>query len=635
MSQAGNIKGSPGSSGFVPSRASGDGSPGRGDRPGMEREERTRIGRSPLDMGRGDRPGVEREERTRIGRSPLDPGTTTSGGRPAPEGESPRTNGPRETKGGGIDFSQDELMPRETPRTERPREGKSAEVFESSPSTDRPRTRGRTEEGGAHGSDFESSRPSGERPQVPTRARDAADASSGEFDAPPELGAPAERPQVPTRARDAADASSGEFDVPHDVDDPWASAERPQVPTRTRDAADVSSGGFDVPRELEEPRAPGGRPQVPDQPRSAEDAASGFEAPSDLGTPEAPPRGPGRGRGADGQSTGVFEAPRGEAGSRTVRGDRLPNADTLFESRPSTRSGGRPALPSSEPGSQAASTTGLPGARGEVASLEELLPDLSGIVGQEALAEHFAENLLLLPPRQSPASRSLRLWAMFTAYAEANARNPMGQTPAGRQAFAETLIANGFAALRDVRTGRDGVEVALELLDAPSLEEFHAQLDQVHMEPGLERLPTEVSLPVAEEPRTPEQPEARKEAAARQAQAQGQRGPEQKEKEAERAPPTAGQAGVQASGTQQAQALAAGPLAPRDPRQEWEEEKKERERRGTNKRLGPQLLWSVLHELRASPEDSAVLKEKWSQLAFGAVVCLMGAALLVAMLASL
>ncbi|WP_155893444.1 hypothetical protein [Cystobacter fuscus] len=629
MSQAGNIKGSPGSSGFVPSRASGNGSPGRGDRPGMG-EERTRIGRSPLDTGRGDKPGMG-EERTRIGRSPLDPGTTTSGGRPAPEGESPRTGGPRETKGGGIDFSQDELMPRETPRTERPREGKSAEVFESSPSTERPRTRGRTEEGGARGSDFENSRPSGERPQVPTRARDAADASSGEFDAPPELGEPAERPQVPTRARDAAEASSGEFDVPHDVDDPWASAERPQVPTRTRDAAEASSGGFDVPRELEDPRAPGGRPQVPGQPRSAEDAASGFEAPSDLGTPEAPPRGPGRGRGADGQSTGVFGAPRGEQGTQTVRGERLPGAGTLFESRPSTRSGGRPALPASEPGSPAASPTGLPGARGEV-SLEELLPDLSGLVGQEALAEHFAENLLLLPPRQSPASRSLRLWAMFSAYAEANARNPMGQTPAGRQAFAETLAANGFAALRDVRTGRDGVEVALELLDAPSLEEFHAQLDQVHMEPGLERLPTEVSLPVAEERRTPEQPEARKEAAARQP--QGQRVSEQKEKEVDRSPPAAGQAGVQAAGTQQPQALAPGLLAPRDPRQQWEEEK-ERERRGTNKRLGPRMLWSVLHSLRASPEDSAVLKEKWSQLAFGAVVCLMGAALLVAMLVSL
>ncbi|OJH42229.1 hypothetical protein [Cystobacter ferrugineus] len=598
----------------------------------MEREERTRIGRSPLDTGRGDRPGMEREERTRIGRAPLDPGTTTSGGRPAAEGESPRTGGPRETKGGGIDFSQDELMPRESPRTERPREGKSAEVFESSPSTERPRTRGRTEEGG-RGSDFESSRPSGERPQVPTRARDAADASSGEFDAPQELGTPAERPQVPARARDAADASSGEFDVPHDVDDPWASAERPQVPTRTRDAAEASSGGFDVPREPEEPRAPGGRPQGPGQPRSAEDAASGFEAPSDLGSPEAPPRGPGRGRGADGQSTGVFGAPRGEEGNRTVRGERLPSAGTLFESRPSTRPGGHPSLPASGPGSPAASTTGLPGARSEVASLEELLPDLSGILDQEALAEHFAENLLLLPPRQSPASRSLRLWAMFTAYAEANAKNPMGQTAAGRQAFAETLTANGFAALRDVRTGRDGVEVALELLDAPSLEEFHEQLGQVHMEPGPERLPTEVSLPVAEEHRTPEQPEARKEAAARQP--QGQRVLDAKEKEADRSPVPAGQAGVQAASTQQPQALAPGMLAPRDPRQEWEEEKKERDRRGTNKRLGPNMLWSVLHELRASPEDSAVLKEKWSQLAFGAVVCLLGAALLVAMLASL
>ncbi|HEY9016063.1 MAG TPA: hypothetical protein VIM84_13500, partial [Gemmatimonadales bacterium] len=59
------------------------------------------------------------------------------------------------------------------------------------------------------------------------------------------------------------------------------------------------------------------------------------------------------------------------------------------------------------------------------------------------------------------------------------------------------------------------------------------------------------------------------------------------------------------------------------------------ERRGTNKRLGPHMLWNFLHRFRDPPELSAVEREKWSQMAFGAILALVGAALLVAMLASL
>ncbi|WNG51053.1 hypothetical protein F0U60_48195 [Archangium minus] len=59
------------------------------------------------------------------------------------------------------------------------------------------------------------------------------------------------------------------------------------------------------------------------------------------------------------------------------------------------------------------------------------------------------------------------------------------------------------------------------------------------------------------------------------------------------------------------------------------------ERRGSSRRLGPHMLWNALHGLRDSPEDSSLLQEKWSQVAFGAVIALAGAALLVGMLASL
>ncbi|PTL82979.1 hypothetical protein [Vitiosangium sp. GDMCC 1.1324] len=60
-----------------------------------------------------------------------------------------------------------------------------------------------------------------------------------------------------------------------------------------------------------------------------------------------------------------------------------------------------------------------------------------------------------------------------------------------------------------------------------------------------------------------------------------------------------------------------------------------RERRGTHKRLGANMFWNALHGLRDSPEDSAVLQEKWSQVAFGAIIALAGAALTVTLLANL
>lgn len=59
------------------------------------------------------------------------------------------------------------------------------------------------------------------------------------------------------------------------------------------------------------------------------------------------------------------------------------------------------------------------------------------------------------------------------------------------------------------------------------------------------------------------------------------------------------------------------------------------ERRSSHRRLGPHMMWNALHGLRDSPEDSSLLQEKWSQVAFGAIIALAGSALLVGMLASL
>ncbi len=55
----------------------------------------------------------------------------------------------------------------------------------------------------------------------------------------------------------------------------------------------------------------------------------------------------------------------------------------------------------------------------------------------------------------------------------------------------------------------------------------------------------------------------------------------------------------------------------------------------TNKRLGLNMLWNVLHRSRDNPEDSALAQEKWDRVTFGAMLALIGIALLVIVLVNL
>jgi hypothetical protein len=261
------------------------------------------------------------------------------------------------------------------------------------------------------------------------------------------------------------------------------------------------------------------------------------------------------------------------------------------------------------------------------------------------------------------SERAARLWAFFLAYAEANAKDPAGQSAAGRERFQEVLTQHGFGALQDAATGRDGVQVALELLEARSPEELQARLAGVHIEPGPELLPSEVSLPV-EQPAVPH-PEARAEAPEqrttlpelpvteppaspehpeRHFDAKPERTPPQRkgaepavfdQKEPEQLAVTHPQTSAPPPGVlvpqpgvlaRAGQGVALNPEDVAEPG---------RERRGTHKRLGPHMLWNALHGLRDSPEDSSVLQAEWGKVAFGAIIALAGAALLVAMLASL
>ncbi len=333
---------------------------------------------------------------------------------------------------------------------------------------------------------------------------------------------------------------------------------------------------------------------------------------------------------------------RGEARSGRARDAN----GTRFDKPPSARTGERPRLPARHT-MEAPLLTDLlvpvptPGdpevhEGAEARPLGELLPTFSEPIGEESLAHHFAEELRFLgaelrPSRLAPSERAERLWSFFLAYAEANAKDPAGQSEAGRELFREALTEHGFAGLREANTGRDGVAVALEMLEAQSPEALHEKLAGVRIEPGPERFSSEVSLPVVEEHSSRPLQETKAQPL---------------ESEATRAvldqteqpllPP------LQTGGPQQG-VMVPGMLPPHlrpvageglEPNPD-EVPVSGHAQRGTNKRLGSHMVWNFLHRFRDPPELSAVEREKWSQVAFGAILALVGAALLLAMLVSL
>ncbi|HEX5752809.1 MAG TPA: hypothetical protein VFZ09_41780 [Archangium sp.] len=389
---------------------------------------------------------------------------------------------------------------------------------------------------------------------------------------------------------------------------------------RVRD--DRSAGRFEGPEGQERPRSTGERPRL------------GTGERPQLGTGERPRL---RTRTQEGAEPGNrFENP---ASRRTSERPRLPERRPVEIPRQ-----GAEAIPVPVSTPEGAETTG------DVKPLEDLLPAFSESIGQESLAHHFSEELRFLgaelrPSRLPPGERAARLWAFFLAYAEANARDPAGQSQAGRERFREVLTEHGFSGLYDVNTGRDGVEVALELLKAQTPEELKRKLADVRIEPRPETLPSEVSIPVeqhtaplehpaVEHPATPEQKAHAFESAAErpvQQPKQEQAGFDQKEQLA----PLALQTNTAPQGVVQPPVPGLKGRTDLEGSPNPEDELARRDRHGTNKRLGPHMLWNALHGFRDSPEDTALKREQWSQLAFGAIIGLVGAALLVAMLASL
>jgi hypothetical protein len=370
-------------------------------------------------------------------------------------------------------------------------------------------------------------------------------------------------------------------------------------------------------------------PQVPVPP------ARGGQDVLPSGSPQQAPQGPpvspmdtpiGRGGGTRivrmPEAPGGKERPAGPSrGGDTQPGTRTQTRDG-FGATPTT--GNRPALGQGE-------------ARGRVLPVKDLVPKgLEKLLSQEGVAKRFASDLALLHqqlrPSEMPSSeRALRAWAFFTAYAEAAAAHET--TPEGRETFDKALKDQGFAELRDAHTGDDGMAAAQWVLESSNPEEARARAEQVQPEP-----PPEVRLSESAQPEAPRKPQPKD--APPQAPSQEHRdhtftqGPERPALER-----ASGQAEFVRISPQLAHVpppvmVPLRPDAGREAREAGDETPLDRWT-GRAKRLGRNMLWNVLHRFRAGPEDSAIEKEKWDQIAFGAVLAIAGMMVLIILLVAL
>ncbi|WP_426735365.1 Immediate early protein ICP0 [Myxococcus faecalis] len=253
-------------------------------------------------------------------------------------------------------------------------------------------------------------------------------------------------------------------------------------------------------------------------------------------------------------------------------------------------------------------TTGQPTLGGQERApprrVAELVPPgLEKLVGKQELGVRFGSDAALLsahlqPSGMSGSERATRLWAFFAAYAETAAAQPPQKE--GQEAFRESLEGHGFAELRDANTGKDGVTQGLWVLQARTPDEARERVASVRLEPP---------------------PEVRHSEAAVRAEGTVDPG-----------------LAAQARGPDSLRGAPA-PIALRpaesQERDEGEPDDEGLPRRTTNKKLGAMMLWNVLHRFRDDAEDGSVAQGQWDRVAFGAVLALVGIALVVLALVSL
>lgn len=407
---------------------------------------------------------------------------------------------------------------------------------------------------------------------------------------------------------------------------------RVRLPATFADALTQEKGGrgtavmatLIMPR-VEVPAVPGGKVVPSESPQQAPQGppVSPMDTPIGRGggtrivkMPEAPG---GKDRTGAGEETLPGRPGRPSKGGGTTAGGSRQTRDG-FGAVPTT--GNRPALGQGE-------------ARGRVLPVKDLVPKgLEKLLSQEGVAKRFASDLALLHqqlrPSEMPSSeRALRAWAFFTAYAEAAAAHE--PTQEGRETFDKALKDQGFGELRDARTGEDGLLSAQWVLEASNPEEALARAEQIQPEP-----PPEVRLSESAQPETP--PKAQKKEDAPPAPSQESRednaftqGPERPA--LERTPGQAEFVRVSPPGVFPPPQVMVP--ARTDAERLADEEPPLDRWKGRAKRLGRNMLWNVLHRFRAGPEDSAIEKEKWDQIAFGAVLAIVGMMILIILLVCL
>lgn len=328
------------------------------------------------------------------------------------------------------------------------------------------------------------------------------------------------------------------------------------------------------------------------------------------------------GRGGGTRITRMPEAPGGrggvdgggEKGGKEMRTGRMgepklpapPEKDGFGQQPPTT--GTRPAL-------------GQGPVRGPVLPVKELIPKgLNKLPDQEGVAKRFASDAALLHQQLRPSDmpsteRATRLWAFFAAYAEAAASHPT--TKEAQEAFEKGLHEQGFAELREAQSGQDGLKAARWVLESANPEEAAQRAEQVELEPPPEVLLSESAQQAQETPRKPEEQKARPQSDA-QENAFTQGGEPSLER-------VEGHSEFMRVSPQALDNPRPVMLPANSEQQRLDEQPEPLRLPGKFMKLGGNMMWNILHRFRGeSPEDSAIEKERWSQMAFAAMLAFVG-----------
>ncbi len=327
------------------------------------------------------------------------------------------------------------------------------------------------------------------------------------------------------------------------------------------------------------------------------------------------------------------------------------------------------------------------GSRGAINRVKDLLPDLARVTDPSALPERFASDFVvlqqdLLEPRLPEDERAHRALEFFGRYAErfvalaagearslaedegeltapgeggapeaafaSEERTEGAGVPGPREALGEAghapwtreaqaavakrfaLLAEGlgFGELKDARTGKTGTEQVFALAMARSVPELKAQLAHLQLEAA--------GPPSSPAPQAPAQLAANAPARRLNAEAAASAG-------------VAGERKVELERVQhRSSGVPAPPSALEGPLNVQAPERSSRSfdgegfkdsgysKPGTDRRLGRNTLWNLLHRFRGcAREDSALARDLWDKVAVGALLFLFGLALLAVALVTL